>query len=202
LLYKRWVRQRRELVDKLSNGRIGYVHVAQMGDSAYRDVYAEALGRQVDKKALIVDTRWNPGGHMHDELATFLSGKEYLDYVPRGQVLGADPHRKWYRKTALLIDEGNYSDGLIFPWVYKHLQIGKLIGMPVADSGSFVWWETLQDLTLVFGMPEVGLKVGPGQFLETAQVDPDIRVMNDPESTAEGRDPQLEGAVAELLKGD
>jgi tricorn protease len=202
LLYKRWVRQRRELVDKLSNGQIGYVHVAQMGDAAYRDVYAEALGRQVDKKALIVDTRWNPGGHMHDELATFLSGKEYLDYVPRGQVLGADPHRKWYRKTALLVNEGNYSDGLIFPWVYQHLQIGKLIGMPVADSGSFVWWETLQDLTLVFGMPEVGLKVGPGQFLETAQVDPDIRVMNDPESIAEGRDPQLEGAVAELLKGD
>jgi tricorn protease len=61
LLYKRWVRQRRELVDKLTNGQIGYVHVAQMGDSAYRDVYAEALGRQVDKKALIVDTRWNPG---------------------------------------------------------------------------------------------------------------------------------------------
>ena len=91
---------------------------------------------------------------------------------------------------------------MIFPWVYKHLQIGKLIGMPVADSGSFVWWETLQDLTLVFGMPEVGLKVGPGQFLETAQVDPDIRVMNDPGSTAEGRDPQLERAVVELLKGD
>jgi C-terminal processing protease CtpA/Prc len=106
LLYKRWVRQRRELVDKLSNGQIGYVHVAQMGDASYRDAYAEAPGRQVDKKALIVDTRWNPGGHMHDELATFLSGKEYLEYVPRGQVLGPDPHRKWYRKTALLVNEG------------------------------------------------------------------------------------------------
>jgi tricorn protease len=110
--------------------------------------------------------------------------------------------RKWYRKTVLLINEGNYSDGLMFPWVYKHFQLRKLIGMPVADSGSFVWWETLQDPTLFFGIPEVGLEVGPGQFLETAQVEPDIRVMNDPESTAEGRDPQLERAVVELEKGD
>jgi tricorn protease len=202
LLYKRWLRQRRELVDHLSQGQIGYVHVAQMSDSAYREMFAEALGRQVDKKALIVDTRWNPGGHMHDQLETFLSGKEYLEWVPRGQVLGSEPQRKWYRKTALLINEGNYSDGLIFPWVYQHFQLGKLIGMPVSDSGSFVWWETLQDPTLVFGIPEVGLRVGPGQFLETAQVEPDIQVMNDPESTAAGRDPQLEAAVAELLKGD
>lgn len=202
LLYKRWVKQRRELVDKLSNGQIGFVHVGRMVDPAYREALAESLGRQVDKKALIVDTRWNSGGYMHDDLATFLSGREYLKFVPRGQVLGPEPRRKWLKKTVLLINEGNYSDGLIFPWVYKHLQLGKLIGMPVANSGTFVWWETLQDPTLFFGMPEVGIEVGPGQFLETAQVDPDIRVMNDPESTAEGRDPQLERAVAELLKGD
>lgn len=200
LLYKRWAKQHRELVDKLSNGQVGYVHIGRMVDAAYREALAESLGRQVDKKALIVDTRWNSGGHMHDELATFLGGKEYIRYVPRGQVLGSEPMRKWYKKTALLVNEGNYSDGLIFPWTYKHFQLGKLIGMPVADSGSFVWWETLQDPSLFFGIPEVGLEVEPGQFLETAQVDPDIRVMNDPESTAEGHDPQLERAVAELLK--
>ena len=107
--------------------------------------------------------------------------------------------RKWYRKTVLLINEGNYSDGLIFPWTYKHFYLGKVIGMPVAGSGSFVWWETVQDPSLFFGIPEVGLQVEPGRFLETAQVDPDIRVMNDPASAAEGRDPQLERAVAELL---
>jgi C-terminal processing protease CtpA/Prc len=74
--------------------------------------------------------------------------------------------------------------------------------MPVANSGSFVWWETLQDSSLFFGIPEVGLQVENGQFLEKAQVEPDIRVMNDPKSTSEGRDPQLERAVAELLKQD
>ena len=199
LLYDRWVKQRRELVDKLSNGTIGYVHVARMADPAYRDTLAEALGRQVEKKGLIVDTRWNPGGNMHEALETFLSGKRYFKYVPRGQILGWEPLRKWSRKTALLINEGNYSDGLIFPWTYKHFQLGKLIGMPVSDSGSFVWWEVLQDPALIFGIPEVGLQDEQGEFLERVQVDPDIQVMNDPKSTAEGRDPQLERAVQELM---
>ena len=200
LLYERWVKQRCDLVDKLSNGTIGYTHVARMVDSAYRDTVSEALGRQVDKKALIVDTRWNPGGNMHDALATFLSGRRYIKFIPRGQVLGWEPGRKWYKETVLLTNEGNYSDGLIFPWAYKHFQLGKLIGMPVADSGSYVWWETLQDPALFFGIPEVGLQDDQGQFLERTQVDPDIEVINDPKSTAEGRDLQLERATAELMK--
>ena len=202
LLYERWVKQRRELVDKLSNGTIGYVDVWGMVDSAYRDTVSEALGRQVDKKALIVDTRWNPGGNMHDALTTFLSGKNYFKYVPRNQVLGWEPQRKWYRKTVLLANEGNYSDCMIFPWLYKHFQLGKLIGMPVPGSGTFVWWELLQDPALLLGIPEVGVQTEKGQLLEGTQVEPDIQVMNDPKSTAEGRDLQLERAVAELMTED
>jgi tricorn protease len=202
LLYERWVKQRRELVDKLSNGTIGYVHVRGMVDESYRDTVSEALGRQVDKKALIVDTRWNPGGDLHDTLATFLSGKKYLQMVPRGQPLGWDPDRKWYRKSVLIANEGNYSDGMLFPWLYKHFQIGKVIGMPVNGTGTAVWWEILQDPALVFGIPEVGIRDEQGNFMEKTQVDPDIQVMNDPKSTGEGRDLQLERAVAELMKED
>jgi tricorn protease len=200
LLYERWVKQRRELVDKLSNGTIGYVHVRAMDDEAYRDTFSEALGRHVDKRALIVDTRWNPGGNLHDALETFLTGKEYLKLIPRGQLLGWDPDRKWNQKTALLANEGNYSDGMLFPWLYKHFQVGKLIGMPVSGTGTAVWWEILQDPGLVFGIPEVGFQDEQGHFMERTPVDPDIQVMNDPKSTAKGRDLQLERAVAELMK--
>jgi tricorn protease len=200
LLYQRWVKQRRELVDKLSNGTIGYVHVSWMADNAYREMVSEALGRQSNKIALIVDTRWNPGGNMHDALATFLSGKKYFKFNPRGQVLGWDPGRKWQGKTVLLANEGNYSDCMMFPWLYKHLQLGKFIGMPVAGSGTYVWWELLQDPALLLGIPEVGIQNEEGQFLEKTQVDPDIQVMNDPKSTAEGRDLQLERAIQELMK--
>ena len=66
LLYQRWVKQRRELVDKLSNGTVGYVHVRGMNDESYRETYSEALGRDSKKKALIVDTRCNGGGNLHD----------------------------------------------------------------------------------------------------------------------------------------
>ncbi len=75
-------KQRRELVDKLSNGTVGYVHVRGMNDESYRDTYSEALGRDSKKKALIVDTRYNGGGNLHDILATFLSGKPYLEFLP------------------------------------------------------------------------------------------------------------------------
>jgi C-terminal processing protease CtpA/Prc len=202
LLYDRWVKQRRELVDKLSNGTIGYVHVRGMEDGPYRDTVSEALGRQVDKKALIVDTRWNPGGNLHDALATFLSGKPYLQMVPRGQPLSWEPTRKWYRRSAVIANEGNYSDGMLFPWLYKHFGIGKLIGMPVNGTGTAVWWEILQDPALVFGIPQVGFRDEQGHFMEKTQVDPDIQVMNDPKSTAEGRDLQLERAVEELMRED
>ncbi|HKX44282.1 MAG TPA: DPP IV N-terminal domain-containing protein, partial [Burkholderiaceae bacterium] len=95
LLYKRWVKTEREMVDKLSGGRIGYVHVRGMNDESYRDVYAEILGRHSGKEALIVDTRFNGGGNLHDELATLLAGHRYLEFVPRGQSFGWEPTGKW-----------------------------------------------------------------------------------------------------------
>ena len=149
LLYQRWVKQRRELVDKLSNGTVGYVHVRGMNDESYRETYSEALGRDSKKKALIVDTRFNGGGNLHDVLATFLSGKPYLEFFPRGQSIGWEPNEKWYRKSVVLAGESNYSDAHLFPWVYQHFGIGKLVGMPVPGTGTAVWWELLQDPRLI-----------------------------------------------------
>jgi tricorn protease len=200
LLYDRWVKQRRELVDKLSNGTIGYVHVRAMDDPSYRDTYSEALGRESKKKALIVDTRYNGGGNLHDTLATFLNGKPYLEFLPRGQSIGWEPNEKWYRKTVVLISESNYSDAQLFPWVYQHFNIGKLVGMPVPGTGTAVWWETLQDPTLIFGIPEVGYRDEQGHFMEKMQVEPDVKVWNDPKSIGEGKDQQLEKSVELLMQ--
>jgi tricorn protease len=200
LLYERWVKQRREFVDKLSNGTIGYVHVRAMDDQSYRDTYSEALGRESKKKALIVDTRYNGGGNLHDTLATFLSGKPYLEFLPRGQSIGWEPNEKWYRRTVVLISESNYSDAHLFPWVYQHFGIGKLVGMPVPGTGTAVWWETLQDPTLLFGIPEVGYRDEKGHFMEKTQVEPDVTVRNEPKNIAEGKDQQLEKSVELLMQ--
>ena len=131
LLYQRWVKSRRELVDKLSQGRLGYVHVRAMNDSSYRHTFGEVLGRESGREGLIVDTRFNGGGFLHDDLATLLGGKEYLQWVPRGRVIGEEPNFKWDRKSALLVGESNYSDAHVFPYAYRALDIGKLVGMPV-----------------------------------------------------------------------
>ncbi|TDM08211.1 MAG: peptidase S41 [Ideonella sp. MAG2] len=200
LLYRRWVRQQRDTVDKLSGGRLGYVHVRGMDDESYREVYSEMLGRHSGKQALIVDTRFNGGGNLTVDLVTLLSGRPHLEFLPRGQSLGWEPAGKWNKPSAVLMSEANYSDAHLFPWTYRHYGLGPLVGMPVAGTGTAVWWETLQDGTLTFGIPQVGFRDQKGEFMENALVEPDVRVANDPAVVAQGRDQQLEAAVKTLLK--
>ena len=200
-LYKRWVEQRAEMVKKLSNGRVGYVHVEGMDSESFRTVYSDLLGKYRTCEAVIVDTRHNGGGWLHDDLATLLDGTGYIRFEPRGQYIGTEPYNKWTKPSCVLIGEDNYSDACGFPYVYKALGIGKLIGAPVPGTMTAVWWETQIDPTIVFGIPQVGaIAVKEGRYLENMQIEPDILVYNDPASVLRGEDKQLEAAVAEMLK--
>ncbi|HTP13698.1 MAG TPA: S41 family peptidase [Bacteroidota bacterium] len=200
LLYKRWVKNRREEVDKLSNGQIGYVHVRSMNDPSMRTVFEEALGRNVEKKALIVDTRFNGGGNIHEQLSDFLSGKKYFDVIPHGQYVGYEPSDKWIKPSIVLIGESNYSDAHLFPVAYKLKGIGKTLGMPVPGTGTFVWWERQIDPTLVFGIPMGGWRMPDGKFCENTQMEPDIKVRLEPDVMTNNRDQQVEAAVKEMMK--
>jgi C-terminal processing protease CtpA/Prc len=203
LRYRRWVRQRRALTDELSKGRVGYVHVRGMNDSSFRNVFQEALGRYADREALVVDTRFNGGGWLHDDLVKFLGGKRYGLFHPRGKqrgALGGEPLHRWARPSVVIQNEANYSDAHIFPWAYHTLGIGKLVGTPVAGTGTAVWWERQIDPTLVFGIPQVGFVDMQGRYLENQELKPDILVYNDANARQAGKDPQLEAAVAELMK--
>ena len=201
LLYKRWVDRNREMVDKLSNGTVAYVHVEGMDSPSFRTVYSELLSdKNRNRKAVIVDTRHNGGGWLHDDLATLLSGKEYQRFVPRGQYIGSDPFNKWLKPSCVLVCEDNYSNAHGFPWVYKELGIGKLIGAPVPGTMTAVWWETQIDPTIVFGIPQVGCVDMRGQYAENNQLQPDIEVYNKPEDSLKGIDTQLATAVKEMLK--
>lgn len=201
LMYKRWVKMMTDMVDKLSGGKVGYVHVQGMNDGSYRSTYDEVLGKNKDKDAIIVDTRFNGGGWLHDDLSTFLSGQTYLKFSPQGNILkGGEPLNRWQKPSCVLMSESNYSDAFIFPYVYKQLGIGKLIGMPVAGTGTAVWWETQIDPTIVFGIPMVGTIGKEGRTTENLQVEPDIRVPLPYEDLLNGRDTQIEAAVKEMLK--
>lgn len=199
LLYHRWVERCEFLVDSLSGGRIGYVHVRGMNDASYRRVYDDALGKNHDKEALVVDTRFNGGGWLHDDLATFLSGKVYMRIEPRGQKLGTEPMAKWTRPSVVVMSESNYSDAHLFPVTYKALGVGELVGMPVPGTGTAVWWEGLQN-GMYFGIPQVGMIDNAGNFMENTQLEPDVRQANDPGIVTRGRDQQLEAAVRRLIE--
>ena len=200
LLYKRWVENRKEEVKRLSNGRLGYVHVKGMNSQSFREVYAEAKGRYNNCEALIVDTRFNGGGWLHDDLATFLNGKHYADFVPRGRKVGSEPINKWAKPSVVLISESNYSDAHGFPFTYRALNIGKTIGMPVPGTMTAVWWERLQDNTTTFGIPQLGMRDMNGNLQENFQFEPDIKVTQDKDVVVKNRDQQIEKAVEELLK--
>jgi C-terminal processing protease CtpA/Prc len=202
LLYQRWVERCRDAVTKASGGRVGYVHVRGMDEGSFRRTFSDVLGRHSDAEALVVDTRFNGGGWLHDDLCGFLNGRPYLDIVPRGKARGAfggEPLFRWARPVAVLMSEGNYSDAHLFPYAFKALGIGKLVGAPVAGTGTAVWWETLLDPTLYFGIPQVGTMDASGRYLENQDLDPDVLVLLDPREVAAGKDAQLEAAVKTVL---
>lgn len=199
-LYDRWVKRNEALVDSLSGGRLGYVHLQSMNDASYREVYEKVLGKYNERDGIVIDTRWNGGGRLHEDIEVLFSGDKYLTQEIRGVVSGQMPSRRWNKPSIMVIGEANYSNAHGTPWVYKNRGIGRLVGMPVPGTMSSVNWVTLQDPSLYFGIPVVGFRTADGTFLENTQLEPDIKVANDPARIAKGIDDQIEAAVKALLK--
>ena len=200
LLYKRWVRRNADEVDRLSNGQLGYVHIPGMNDPSYRTVYEDVMGKYANRKAIVVDTRHNGGGDLVSDLAMFLSGKKFLDNTTDTRSVGFEPSFRWTKPSIALANEANYSDGHCFAFSYNYLKLGKLVGMPVPGTCTWAGWEVLQDNTIRWGVPPMGVKDVAGKYLENYQTEPDIKVMNEYEEVSKGKDQQLEAAVKELIK--
>ena len=182
LLYDRWVERNRQMVDSLSGGRVAYVHIASMNGDCFRKLYNELLNEDNrNRDAVIVDERHNGGGYLHDDLCHLLSGRQHSHFLAHGKY------------------EDDYSNACGFPREYQDLQIGKLIGTPVAGTASSVWWETLVN-GITFGIPQVGRIDMRGDYGENTLLKPEIIVYNTPEDYLSGRDRQLERAVEEMLK--
>lgn len=200
LMYRRWIKQRAADVDRWSDGRLGYVHIASMNDASFRPVYADILGKYNNREGIVIDIRWNGGGRMHEDIEVLFSGEKYLTQEIRGVESCDMPSRRWNKPSIMLQCEACYSNAHGTPWVYKHKGIGTLVGMPVAGTMTSVNWVTMQDPTLVFGIPVIGYRTAQGNYLENSQLDPDILVDNDPATVVKGEDLQLKTAVETLLK--
>jgi len=200
ILYDRWVERNRHIVDSLSGGRLGYVHLESMDDDSYRRIYADVLGRYADRDGIVIDTRFNGGGRLHEDIEILFSGKKYLTQEIRGVKSGEMPSKRWLRPSIMITGEANYSNAHGTPWMYKHNKLGKIVGMPVPGTMSSVNWVTLQDPSLYFGIPVVGFRTAEGNLLENTQLEPDVKVANDPALIVKGHDDQLITAVKTLLK--
>ena len=200
LLYKRWVKRNRDIVDKISGGRLAYVHIEAMDAESFMTLYKDLMSdSNRNRDAVIVDTRHNGGGWLHGDVCILLSGERTMQYKPRGQFIGNDPFDRWLKPSCMLVCEDNYSNAHGTPWNYKELGLGKLIGTAVPGTMTAVWWERL-DGGLVFGIPQVGAYDNNGDVLENQLLTPDIEVHNAPSDVLHGKDAQLEKAIAEMLK--
>ena len=200
LLYNRWVKRNKAIVDKLSDGKLAYVHIQAMNAASFQTLYKELMSDENrNRDAVIVDTRHNGGGWLHGDVCILLSGKRTMQYKPRGQFIGNDPFDRWVKPSCMLVCENNYSNAHGTPWYYQQLGLGKLIGTSVPGTMTAVWWESLEG-GLVFGIPQVGAYDNNGEVLENQSLMPDIEVHNNPKDMLNGRDAQLERAVREMLK--
>lgn len=199
LLYKRWLRKREEIVEKYSGGKVGYVHVRSMSSPSFRKVFSRVMGKLRTKEALVVDIRNNGGGWLHNDLGVLLSGKLFATNEPRGQFIGNDPYMRWVKPSVVVMSQNDYSNAHGFPFMYKTLGMGKLVGAPMAGTMTAVWWETQVDGQLVVGVPQVGVKDMKGNYLENQTLYPDVEAIPTPEQMLTDDDVQIKRAVDTVL---
>lgn len=200
MAYQRWVERNEHIADSISGGKVGYVHVQGMDTKSFQNVYERLLGKYRNYDAVVVDTRFNGGGWLHNDLALLLSGKKYVTFSPRGEDIGIEPFSQWTKPSVMLVNEANYSDAHGSPYAYQQLGIGDVVGAPVPGTMTAVWWETQIDPSVIFGIPQVTNKGNDGTVLENTQLNPDVIIYNEPGDVEAGKDAQLEGAVLLLLE--
>ncbi|EMI4301839.1 PD40 domain-containing protein [Vibrio vulnificus] len=200
LAYELWVEQRKALTEERSQGRLGYIHIPEMGPASYETLVNELFGEYNDKEGVIIDIRYNMGGNLHDQLMETLSGTRHSAQVTRdGYQLSTFPERRWAKPSIMLANAASYSDGSIVPYFYQREGIGQLVGERVPGTGTAVLWEPQQEQSLVYGIPQLGFKDDQGRWFENQEVVPDVLVYNSPEDIANNYDRQLKVAIESLL---
>ncbi|HEX3558912.1 MAG TPA: S41 family peptidase [Pyrinomonadaceae bacterium] len=200
LRYERWVKERRAMVDKLSGGRVGYIHIRAMDQPSLRR-FEKELREYRNKEAMVIDQRWNGGGNIEQELLGILVQRQYQLWQPRGTEATARPFEGFFGPKVVLQNWRSASNAEMFPAGFRALGLGKLVGTPtmgaVIGTGSY----SLIDGSTV-RTPGVGVYLADKKQtnMENYGVHPDILVDNTPEDNLAGRDRQLEAAVQELLK--
>ncbi|MCZ2340943.1 MAG: PDZ domain-containing protein [Bacteroidales bacterium] len=197
LMYERWVAHNAAEVARQSHGRVGYIHIPSMDDAGLETFMRSLYSDNFDKEAIVLDVRYNGGGHTHDQVLNYLTGKEHTLFRQRDGEEGLvmrNYDRKWTKPLAVLINNRSYSDAEIFPHAFRTLGLGKLVGQ---TTGGYVIGTGSVKLIdgSTFRVPRTGVFTVAGTNMEKSGVVPDVPVASTPEDWVKGVDPQLEAAV-------
>jgi tricorn protease len=203
LMYERWVEKNAQRVAELSKGKLGYIHIPSMDEPGLDRFVRSLYSDNYDKEAIVLDVRYNGGGHTHDQVLNYLGAREHTVFRHRdggqGPVLRSFD-RKWSKPLVLLINNRSYSDAEIFPSAFKTLGLGKVIGQPT--GGHVIGTSTVRLIDgSEFRIPRIGVFTVKGVNMEREGVQPDILVAEHPDQLVKGIDVQLDRAV-EVLQLD
>jgi tricorn protease len=202
LRYFNWVESRRKIVDEKSNGKIGYIHIPDMGLGNGLNEFAKTFYSQLDKEGLIIDDRYNGGGNVSPMIIERL--RRYISiaqHIRNQEDVSAKPDATFMGPMVCLINEMSMSDGDLFPYQFRYYGLGKLIGkrtwggvigirgsLPFIDGGYLT-------------RPEFANFGARGDWiLEGTGISPDIEVDNHPAKVLDGVDQQLNRAIEEVQK--
>ena len=200
LEYERWVQDRKSMVEKATNGEIGYLHIRAMNAPSLERFQRDLIDN-LGKKALIIDERFNGGGGIDQELLEILNQrKKYESYRARDSVEIPRPVQAFFGPMVVLANERSASNAEMFPEGFKTLGLGKVIGVPtygaVIGTGSY----TLLDGSTI-RTPGTGVFTASGRNFENYGVPPDVYIDNTPSDFLAGHDRQVEKAI-EVLRSE
>ncbi|MBI3406755.1 MAG: PD40 domain-containing protein [Planctomycetes bacterium] len=202
LMYERWVKKNADRVHEISKGKLGYIHIPSMDENGLdrflRSLYSDCF----DKDGIVLDVRYNGGGFTHEQVLSYLTGKEHTFFHqrngPSGLVLNSND-RRWTKPLVLLVNNRSYSDAEIFPHAFRTMGLGKLVGQPT--GGHVIGTRNIQLIDgTTFRTPRIGVTTNKGVNMDKEGVTPDIVVDVHPDQLARGHDPQLEKAVDVILQ--
>lgn len=202
LLYRQWVEANRAYVAKISGGKLGYVHLPDMGQGSLNQLYIDLDAENQSKEGVVVDIRNNNGGFINPYVIDVLARRGYLTMrerglwnVPARSNLG---QRALERPTVLVINQHSLSDAEDMTEGYKALKLGKVVGEPTSGWIIYTWNSGLYDGTTV-RLPRQLILGSDGKNMELNPRTPDVPVTRPIGETLTGKDSQLDAAVRQLL---
>ena len=205
LFYQKWLKDNRAMVEKLSGGKLGYLHISAMNMPSFRKFEEELYDAGAGKEGLVIDVRENGGGSTADHLLTALTQPRHAVTIPRGGDRGYPQDRTvyatWDKPIVVLCNQNSFSNAEIFSHAIKTLKRGKVVGVPTAGGVISTGATTIMDVGTL-RLPFRGwYLVGSGEDMELNGAVPDVIVWPTPGESAKGKDAQIEKAV-EVLTAD